>query len=233
MAGSTPLRAPKYRLHRPSGLAVVRANGRDIYLGRYGLDASHAEYQRVVGEWNADSAEPSPRPANQIPEMANRHAIRSSKSCLGHLSGARPGFSTSFALRSVFPISQPHFAAATLIPPRRASESGGGPATTDVLYSPMAAAPTGSSANRGGQEFRPRSGAQLLIRPNRESGSQSGEARRQMPRSTSISSRNRRPTANSTSSRIRASSRGSTNGMRSWFEFLLAVLWNIARGRSG
>lgn len=44
---------PKYRLHKPSGLAVVRLDGRDVYLGRYGTPESQAEYQRVIAEWCA------------------------------------------------------------------------------------------------------------------------------------------------------------------------------------
>ncbi|MCG3132504.1 MAG: hypothetical protein FLDDKLPJ_03354 [Phycisphaerae bacterium] len=51
MAGSKPLRIPSYRLHKPTGRAVVRLNGRDIYLGTHGTPASHAEYQRVIAEW--------------------------------------------------------------------------------------------------------------------------------------------------------------------------------------
>lgn len=46
-------RVPKYRLHKPKGLAVVRLNGRDIYLGKHGTPESHAEYRRVVAEWLA------------------------------------------------------------------------------------------------------------------------------------------------------------------------------------
>jgi len=45
--------APKYRLHRPSGQAVVTINGRQIYLGPHGSKASTAEYDRVIGEWLA------------------------------------------------------------------------------------------------------------------------------------------------------------------------------------
>lgn len=44
---------PKYRLHKPTGLGVVRLNGRDIYLGKHGTPESTAEYRRVIGEWLA------------------------------------------------------------------------------------------------------------------------------------------------------------------------------------
>jgi integrase len=46
-------RIPKYRLHKPTGLAVVRLSGRDIYLGKHGTPESHAEYRRVISEWLA------------------------------------------------------------------------------------------------------------------------------------------------------------------------------------
>jgi integrase len=45
---------PRYRLHRPSGLAVVSLSGRDHYLGRHGTPESRAEYDRLVAEWLAN-----------------------------------------------------------------------------------------------------------------------------------------------------------------------------------
>ena len=44
---------PCYRLHRPSGRAVVTLNGKDVYLGAHDSPESRTEYQRVVGEWLA------------------------------------------------------------------------------------------------------------------------------------------------------------------------------------
>jgi integrase len=44
-------RTPSYRLHRPTGLAVVTLNGRDHYLGRHGTRESKAEYDRLIAEW--------------------------------------------------------------------------------------------------------------------------------------------------------------------------------------
>lgn len=48
------VRTPKYRLHRPSGQAVVTLDGRDFYLGPHGSDTSRAEFDRLVGEWLAN-----------------------------------------------------------------------------------------------------------------------------------------------------------------------------------
>jgi hypothetical protein len=47
-------RIPKYRLYKPTGLAVVRLNGRDIYLGKHGSDQSHEGYEQVIAEWLAN-----------------------------------------------------------------------------------------------------------------------------------------------------------------------------------
>jgi len=44
-------RTPTYRLHRPSAQAIVTLSGKDIYLGRYGSEASRALYDRLVAEW--------------------------------------------------------------------------------------------------------------------------------------------------------------------------------------
>lgn len=48
---SLSVRIPKYRLHKPSGRAVVTLNGRDIYLGAHGSAESKAAYNRLVAEW--------------------------------------------------------------------------------------------------------------------------------------------------------------------------------------
>ena len=45
---------PKYRKHRASRQAVVTLDGRDFYLGPHGTKASKREYDRVVGEWQAN-----------------------------------------------------------------------------------------------------------------------------------------------------------------------------------
>ncbi len=48
-------RIPKYRLHKPTQYAVVRLNGRDIYLGMHGTDESRQLYQQVIAEWLANN----------------------------------------------------------------------------------------------------------------------------------------------------------------------------------
>ena len=46
-------KAPSFRLHKPSGRAVVTINGKDYYLGVYNSKESKLAYARVIGEWSA------------------------------------------------------------------------------------------------------------------------------------------------------------------------------------
>ena len=55
------LRTPSYRLHKPTGQAVVTLDGRDFYLGKHGTPASRAEYDRLIAEWLANGRA-APRP---------------------------------------------------------------------------------------------------------------------------------------------------------------------------
>ena len=47
MSARTHVRVPKYRLHKPTGLAVVRLSGRDLYLGPYGTPESGCRAQNT------------------------------------------------------------------------------------------------------------------------------------------------------------------------------------------
>jgi integrase len=62
---------PSYRLHKPSGLAVVRVRGRDVYLGRHGTPESHQAYRTVVAEWLASTHLAPPGPEPQSPRTIN------------------------------------------------------------------------------------------------------------------------------------------------------------------
>jgi hypothetical protein len=60
---------PSYRLHKPTGQAVVRLDGRDLYLGKHGTEKSHEEYRRRIAEWlTHDSA--APRTHHPTPILA-------------------------------------------------------------------------------------------------------------------------------------------------------------------
>jgi integrase len=53
---------PKYRLHKPSGQAVVTLSGKEIYLGPFNSEISRVEYDRQVAEWLANGRELPPDP---------------------------------------------------------------------------------------------------------------------------------------------------------------------------
>ncbi len=56
-------KVPAYRLHKPTNQAVVRLNGRDLYLGKHGTEASHEAYRRTVAQWLVTD---HPRPLNTV-----------------------------------------------------------------------------------------------------------------------------------------------------------------------
>jgi integrase len=64
MAARTP-KIPTYRLHRPTGQAVVRIDGHDFYLGKHGTDASREKYDRLIAEWLTAGRPGAPGPASR------------------------------------------------------------------------------------------------------------------------------------------------------------------------
>lgn len=44
-------KTPSYRLHKPSGRAIVTLDGRDVPLGKWGTEESKQKYNRLIGEW--------------------------------------------------------------------------------------------------------------------------------------------------------------------------------------
>lgn len=61
-------RTPSYRLHRPSGQAVVTLSGRDLYLGEHGTRESRARYDREVAAWLANGRRLA-RPPSEAPYL--------------------------------------------------------------------------------------------------------------------------------------------------------------------
>jgi integrase len=49
----TKRKDPKYRHHKARNLAVVRIDGKDYYLGRFGSQESRAKYHRLLADWRA------------------------------------------------------------------------------------------------------------------------------------------------------------------------------------
>jgi integrase len=69
-------KAPSYRLHKPTGKAVVtlpdgKGGRNDIYLGQYGSSESRREYARVLIEWEACNrgAVPAARPGPKLTDL--------------------------------------------------------------------------------------------------------------------------------------------------------------------
>lgn len=57
---------PSYRLHRPSGRAVVTLNGVDHYLGAHGSPESRSEYERLITEWLARHQTPESQQGTEL-----------------------------------------------------------------------------------------------------------------------------------------------------------------------
>ena len=68
---------PAYRLHKARNLAVVRIDGKDVYLGEYDSPESKVKYERVVADWLKSHHELSEAGANiTVCElMASYHAF--------------------------------------------------------------------------------------------------------------------------------------------------------------
>src|SRR5690348_17324557 len=62
-------RSPKYRHYRPKNLAVVRIDGRDVYLGKYNSPENWERYGRVIAEWRARNIVPLSAGGKATPEV--------------------------------------------------------------------------------------------------------------------------------------------------------------------
>jgi hypothetical protein len=69
-----PQKIPSYRLHKPSGQAVVTLNSRDFYLGEWKSPESRTEFERLLAEWL--------RNGHQLPS-ASREAYLTIAECSG------------------------------------------------------------------------------------------------------------------------------------------------------
>lgn len=66
-------RTPSYRHHKGSGQAVVTLDGRDVYLGAYGSDASRSAYDRIVAEWLVNGRRLADQEGITIAELVVRY----------------------------------------------------------------------------------------------------------------------------------------------------------------
>jgi hypothetical protein len=61
MGRGKSLSAPAYRLHKSTGQAVVRINGKTIYLGKHGTEESQQRYHQALADlWSPPGATPKP-----------------------------------------------------------------------------------------------------------------------------------------------------------------------------
>lgn len=75
---STASKPPSYCLHKASGQAVVRIDGRDYYLGKHGSHESRQEYDNLIGKWllsrNNGQAE-TPEPVRRLDDPSVAEVI--------------------------------------------------------------------------------------------------------------------------------------------------------------
>ena len=79
-----PIRIPSYRLHKPSGQAIVTIRGKMFYLGRYGSVESRSEYGRIIAEWQAGPSEIPPASASTAPVPSDLTVVELSASYFRH-----------------------------------------------------------------------------------------------------------------------------------------------------
>ena len=60
---------PSYSLHKASGQAVVKIDGRAHYLGKYGSPESHANHRRLATELAVSKSQ------NPTPQNVSRGAV--------------------------------------------------------------------------------------------------------------------------------------------------------------
>ena len=73
MASIVSGRFPKMCRHKATGLAVVRLNGRDFYLGQYKSAAARAKYDRLIAEWIANGRQWPQEPRLSVNDLIVRY----------------------------------------------------------------------------------------------------------------------------------------------------------------
>jgi len=68
--GKSKRRIPSYRLHKPTGQAVVTLNGRDYYLGKHDTPESHQRYHTLIAEWIAADHQMRPKQSQDSPTIS-------------------------------------------------------------------------------------------------------------------------------------------------------------------
>jgi hypothetical protein len=86
--GECTMRVPSYRLHKPSGQAVVTLDGNDVYLGAHGTPESHARYDRQILQWLGNHQ----KVPSVIPDITVRSLLNA---YLGHVNARYSGRQSS------------------------------------------------------------------------------------------------------------------------------------------
>lgn len=66
---------PKYRHHKARNLGVVRIDGKDYYLGRFGSEESRAKYHRLLADWRAGLLSDRAISAGDSDQRHGAHAV--------------------------------------------------------------------------------------------------------------------------------------------------------------
>lgn len=74
------MRTPKYRLHKPSGRALIEFDGRRYFLGKHGTAESKKKYREKLAEWAAThnrfrSSTPARNPPGNWPTRSSAKKI--------------------------------------------------------------------------------------------------------------------------------------------------------------
>lgn len=91
------VRIPSLGLHKASGQAVVRLNGRDVYCGRWGTPEAQERYQRLMAEWLAAGRALPVEAAQVMPGPA------------GAVVGPGPGLTVTELLAAYWPFAEVHY----------------------------------------------------------------------------------------------------------------------------
>jgi len=80
---------PRYRLHRPTGQAVVTIYGHDEYLGRYGSPASHQKYECLIKAWRKRQEQDSTTPSEGQPTPMSLEELTVNEVSLAYIRHAK------------------------------------------------------------------------------------------------------------------------------------------------
>ena len=94
MSNAISLRTPKYRHHKAKGLAVVTIAGRDVYLGKFGSEASKRKYRRLIAEYLQRGGVSPQISRNEITVAEVMAAYKAHAKTYYHKGGRSPGAGT-------------------------------------------------------------------------------------------------------------------------------------------